>query len=313
MNNIEFSNQFDVLYNNITSNQAAGLNEYEKSVLLTKAQDEKVKNYFFPEGNDHQKGYDEGAKRQMDFSMLMDTLEGVLLGSENVDTHEITPTRNGFDPRAYVFKYKNAYDSNIEVKVESGPMFIINESIEFYDFIANENILRGIRQVLPISYDEYTRLMSKPFKEPLKNQAWRLVSSIGNSHSGAASGIANYVNPDIEIILTSADISRYRREYFAAKPWLKYKIRCVRKPRPIILADFTNTFGEEISINNYNGSESFYSNSISQDPSATRTAWDPCELAANVHEEILQRAVELAKAAWEGSLNSSVEMGKRSE
>jgi len=33
----EFSNQFDVLFNNITSNAAPGLNEYEKSVFLTKA------------------------------------------------------------------------------------------------------------------------------------------------------------------------------------------------------------------------------------------------------------------------------------
>ena len=33
MNNTEFSNQFDVFYNNITSNQAPGLNEYEKSVF----------------------------------------------------------------------------------------------------------------------------------------------------------------------------------------------------------------------------------------------------------------------------------------
>ena len=35
----EFSNEFDVLYNNIMSNQAPGLDEYEKSVFLTKAQD----------------------------------------------------------------------------------------------------------------------------------------------------------------------------------------------------------------------------------------------------------------------------------
>lgn len=35
----EFSNEFDVLYNNIMSNQAPGLNEYEKSVLLTQAQE----------------------------------------------------------------------------------------------------------------------------------------------------------------------------------------------------------------------------------------------------------------------------------
>jgi hypothetical protein len=45
----EFSDQFDVLYNNITSNQAPGLTEYEKSVFLTKAQNEIVKNYFTAE------------------------------------------------------------------------------------------------------------------------------------------------------------------------------------------------------------------------------------------------------------------------
>ena len=38
----EFSNEFDVLYNNIMSNAAPGLDEYEKSVFLTNAQDEIV-------------------------------------------------------------------------------------------------------------------------------------------------------------------------------------------------------------------------------------------------------------------------------
>jgi hypothetical protein len=33
----EFSNGFDILYNNIMSNAAPGLNEYEKSFFLTKA------------------------------------------------------------------------------------------------------------------------------------------------------------------------------------------------------------------------------------------------------------------------------------
>ena len=35
----EFSIEFDLLYNNISSNQAPGLNEYEKSVFLTQAQE----------------------------------------------------------------------------------------------------------------------------------------------------------------------------------------------------------------------------------------------------------------------------------
>ena len=37
MTNKEMSDLFDALYNNITSNQAPGINEFDKSVFLTKA------------------------------------------------------------------------------------------------------------------------------------------------------------------------------------------------------------------------------------------------------------------------------------
>ena len=62
MNHIEFSNEFDVLYNNIMSNAAPGLNEYEKSVFLTKAQEEIVKNHFQPLGNKYGQGLDDSQK-----------------------------------------------------------------------------------------------------------------------------------------------------------------------------------------------------------------------------------------------------------
>jgi hypothetical protein len=35
----EFSWEFDVLYNNISNGNAPGVNEYEKSVFLTRAQE----------------------------------------------------------------------------------------------------------------------------------------------------------------------------------------------------------------------------------------------------------------------------------
>ena len=73
MTNAEFSNQFDVLYNNIMSNQAPGLDEYEKSVFLTKAQNEIVLSYFNPRGNKYIEGFDGSEERQIDFSMLMRT------------------------------------------------------------------------------------------------------------------------------------------------------------------------------------------------------------------------------------------------
>ena len=70
MTNQEFSNQFDVLYNNVMSNQAPGLDEYEKSVFLTKAQNEIVLSYFNPKGNKYTEGFDGNERRQIDFSML---------------------------------------------------------------------------------------------------------------------------------------------------------------------------------------------------------------------------------------------------
>ena len=71
MTNSELSNEFDVLYNSITSNQAPGLDEYEKSVFLTKAQDEITKSYFNPKTNKTQEGFDGNEKRQIDFSMIL--------------------------------------------------------------------------------------------------------------------------------------------------------------------------------------------------------------------------------------------------
>ena len=71
MTTAEFSNQFDVLYNNVMSNQAPGLDEYEKSVFLTKAQNEIVLSYFNPKGNAYTEGFDGNERRQVDFSMLM--------------------------------------------------------------------------------------------------------------------------------------------------------------------------------------------------------------------------------------------------
>ena len=66
----EFLNQFNVLYNNTTSNQAPNLNEYEISVFLTKGEYEVLKNYFNPKSNKLGEGFDDSPKRHVDFSSL---------------------------------------------------------------------------------------------------------------------------------------------------------------------------------------------------------------------------------------------------
>lgn len=292
MNNIEFSNQFDVLYNNVTSNQAPGLNEYEKSVFLTKAQDEILKDYFNPKSNPKQEGFDNTIKRQADFSGLMREDNATLVSS---------PTSQ-FDPRSLVYQIpKEVY-------------LTINEQIVLKD----NNDVKGIRQLIPINYIEYQRLMSKPYKEPLKYQSWKLQTSTeSNNFNGKRI---------VEVILTSTDKkSSYTKEY---------KIRFITFPKPIILSDFSDSFGEDISINGYNGSEENYSDSaaaaewaawgaltpeeqasIRPIPRQTtvKSIWDPCELDPIIHEEILQRAVELAKVAWAGDASLTIQTGQRSE
>lgn len=240
----EFSNEFDILYNNIMSNQAPGLDEYEKSVFLTKAQLEILKNYFNPKGNKYGQGFDENAKRQIDFSTLITAAKPSLYTA----------------PIGYV-----KFDDRSELyRMPSDILIMLNET--------GINTVDGVKRlisIIPMNYEEYARLMSKPYKQPLKNQGWRLFQSTG--------GVDFISEVVIKYNSTLTD----------------YKIRYVRRPKPIILANLADEYSN-VSIDG-------------------RTTITECELDPIIHPEILQRAVELAKSAYTGDLKSSVELGQRSE
>lgn len=241
MTNQEFSNEFDVLYNNIMSNQAPGLDEYEKSVFLTKAQSEILKNYFNPKGNKYQEGFDDSAKRQIDFSSLVRVTEPTIISSDS--------------------SYIKMDDRSKLYTIPTDILFIVNETAKLTSG-SNSRYL----SIVPISFEEYNRLMSKPYKCPLKNQGWRLLQY---SNKGVA-----------EVIVVGGTLS-------------EYKIRYIKRPKPIILANLDETYSN-VSIDG-------------------ETSVSECELDPILHPEILQRAVELAKAAYTGDLKSSVELGQRSE
>ena len=239
----EFSNEFDVLYNNIMSNQAPGLDEYEKSVFITKAQSEIIKNYFNPKGNKYQEGFDGSQKRQVDFSKLMKTYA----------SSGTAPT-----PASFFGNVTGAY----KITWPDDVFVVVNEVVD----VTKKGDNRKYRlQVIPIKYDEYLRVSSKPYKQPLKNQAWRIIN--GENDINLIVGHLNNVSPN------------------------GYHIRYVKHPKPIILESLD---GSGLSINN-------------------ETNEMGCELDPEIHPEILQRAVELARAAYAGDLKSDVELGQRSE
>lgn len=254
----EFSDQFDVLYNNISSNKAPGLNEYEKSVFLTKAETELLLNHFAPDsaGNNVKKGFDESIIRQADFSSLIEVKE---CQAVNNDAAKL-------DNRSYSFAYLK---KNSDGTWANDVLLPINEVIQVIK--DTQNI--ATYQVTPISYDEYSRVMMKPFKRPNKWQAWRLLT--GSEDNGDTSKI-------MEVILPLN---------YGIDSVVHLYIRYVKKPRPIILSD------------------------LKYDGVSIQGETDPhgCDLDEIVHEQVLQRAVELAKAAYLGDINASIEIGKRSE
>lgn len=373
MTNQEFSNEFDVLYNNITSNQAPGLDEYEKSVFLTKAQDEIVKAYFNPKTNKVQEGFDGNEKRQIDFSMIMrshtyskitaavmpDVFEPVSTAQSGGDTSIIKPgpslsqtalapvkqTFNIYNPQVFVVtrpgaiidyqiqyipqidiidkklpyevvidnadKYITSIDRNVfdvsknVIEVDNKEVAIVTAdpfTTSFFDLrdntkavTLNSDILMFVNEyvevirngktvrltVFPINYMEYSRLMSKPYKRPLKNQAWRLLDNSGG-------------NKKAELVVGPIDIIT------------KYVTRYVKRPRAIIL----DVLSDGTSLDGYVGADS-EGNPTSDISKATQGI--PCELDPILHPEIIQRAVELAKAAYTGDLQSQIALGQASQ
>ena len=155
MTNSELSNEFDVLYNNITSNQAPGLNEYEKSVFLTKAQSQLVNEYFNNRTDGFGGGFDGSQKRQYDFSSL-------------------TRIANLFEINTFKERITNLEKLDKRSKVYLFP--------HNYYLAVNEVLSDDSKQysVIPLTHTEYQRLMLKPYNMPVKKAAWRMFTDKKN-------------------------------------------------------------------------------------------------------------------------------------
>lgn len=240
----EFNTEFDVLYNNIASNGAPGINEYEKSVFLTKAQNELIKAYFLKVSNKLQSGYDDNALQQTNFSNLI-----VLKTYQNNDLEEA--------------KYSSIANSK-SVVMPKNSLFILNEQL----LVTDANNKNKTLIVVPINGDAYSRLLSKPFKRPLKNQAWRL-----------------------DVNMESTEDEQYADLIPTAGTTIKgYQIRYVKKPTPIILTKLED--------------------GITIDGEFEEMT---CKLNPILHPEVLQRAIELAKASYTGELTNMLQLGYTSQ
>lgn len=220
MTNQEFSNEFDILYNNIASNQAPGLDEYEKSVFLTSAQE----------------------------MLVMEIINGNnLAGNSFEKTEEVRRYLNDIVKTIEMPKYT---DSDIPTLTNKSTLYsipkdlwyITYETVKFQD--TNPEVFTDSNiEVVPVTQDELSRILKNPFRKPSANRVLRLD-----------------VDGKIELI----------SDYIIQS----YIVRYIERLKPIILEDLP----EGLSIKG----------------KSTETN---CELNPALHDAILARAVQLAKAS----------------
>jgi hypothetical protein len=129
MNVSEFKNEFLIHYNAIATNSAPGLDDYEISVFLTKAQLELVKDYYTPEGNKYKQGFENSEKRRTDLKELV----------KDYKTSTIVPSSTGISPNSKFFKIPNdvfaiAYEGG---KISSNDCFnghVLNVYVKTHEY-----------------------------------------------------------------------------------------------------------------------------------------------------------------------------------
>lgn len=276
----EFSNTFDTLLNSysIQSNFGEGaskadvtLDEYEKSVLLTQAQDLVVKSYFYSNQNSQGQGFDDSERRQVDFSSLIKvTTLSPSDDNDNIfDDRGIIyqmPLKKISKPNGVIFSGDNTIDDSgkyMKIDGDNNHVYVLNTTDVL--FILNEKLIvkqsssdtKGDNYVIvPLNYREYDREMSKAYSQPLKKQAWRLFQ---NQSAGF----------DVQSELIPIwDISE---DLVSETKTAVYKIRYVKRPDPIVLVNLPD--------------------GLSVDGVTVQTE---CTLNPILHVDILNRAVELA-------------------
>lgn len=147
----EFSFEFDVMYNNITSNQAPGLSELEKSVFLTQAQELLVKQYY---KGDLEQSFENTEETTQYLNSLVSQAvygvndampgKGILLGSE----------------------LKSSF-----FKMPEEAMFITYEAAELNCTDGKDAL------VVPTTQDEFYNVHRNPFRGPSKNRVVRLINN----------------------------------------------------------------------------------------------------------------------------------------
>ena len=168
MNLTEFNDRFDIRYDSIAGKSAPNIDLYEKSVYLTLAQQEIVKNRYNPNSNIKQKGFEGSEKRRVDLKELI----------RDYKTNQFFVNNNVIN------------DNSKFVTIPEDSFLIISEKAK-----GKYKGCSSILEVLPKTHDEYIVEIRNPFKNPNYRRIWRMDFSKQN----AQKTLELITHPDLEL------------------------------------------------------------------------------------------------------------------
>lgn len=180
MNIVETSQEFDVLYNNIKSDKAPGVDEYEKSVFLTLAQEEIIKSFYNNSGSSDNKEINKEINK-------------TLIKSTTLIPTIITDSIFNYNDVPYIYSIDTINDI----------WFLLYETATINDpnspnYINNKNIT-----VRAENFDSIAKNLNNPFKTANNRYILRCVIN-DNNHQN--------------ILLSSYKLSKYNSVYLK-KPY----------------------------------------------------------------------------------------------
>lgn len=329
MTNEEFEMGFDILYNNIVSNQAPGLNTTEMEFFLNKAQIEVVKNHINGKGNKYGEGYDGSPKRQVEFSSL----------TKDLIIH-FTLKNTKFAPATYMlpFTYKGSsssidYSNSTDIDNVNIPVQDENDN-NVYD--QNDNLVT----VMTISVTQGSN-GSESSEQSYSGVDYNKILGIVNENLVGIYGrnsrlleLYNYaINPNLPSIYKTDNCPDLIKIQRSGQSYANLSVKTLSVV-PISFSEYDKHLAQPFSLPNKNQAwrltfadrwEIVLPTNILPSEYHIRYVEMPtpinlsnkeetsCSLPEILHQEVLQRAVELAKLSWEGSLNAVVTAGQNSE
>lgn len=177
----EFSVEFDLMYNNITSNQAPGLTQLEKSIFLTQAQELLIKEFY--KGNSIE-SFEKTEEIAQYLSPLVCQKDFAESEKEKITTSIL---HIGTDLKSTVYK----------LPTDDKVMFITYESATLKNPSCS-SIKEAI--VVPTTQDEFYKIYRNPFRGPSNKRVLRLL-----------------IGGNIELVSTN-DIKDYKIRYIKVPP-----------------------------------------------------------------------------------------------